>query len=110
MKKNNLKEVPYYEGKPVWYDGYYSDEMRENKPFEETMAIVGFKRGCSSAKMIMKDTNGNEFEAFLKDAVDIIQSSINGIVKGRFCFVKRGANYGICLHYIFPSHQEGGQL
>ena len=101
MRNNNLKEVPYCKGKPVWYEGYYSDETRENEPFEATLSIVGFKRGCSSAKMIMKDPKGNEFEAFLVDAVDIIQSADKGIVNGKFCFVKRGCNYGICMHYNF---------
>lgn len=100
-----MKEVPYYKGKPVWYEGYPSDEMRENKPFEAVLAIVGFKRGCSSAKMIMKDPKGNEFEVFLADAVDIITMAVDGIVTSRFCFVKRGMNYGICLHFIFPSKQ-----
>lgn len=105
MRKNNLKEVPYYKGKPVWYEDDLSDEMRENKPFEATLSIVGFKRGCSSAKMIMKDPEGNEYEAFLADAVDMIQNAGKGIVKGRFCFVKRGCNYGICMYYIFQSKQ-----
>ncbi len=98
MKTNNLKLVPYCESKPVWYEGYYSDEMRENNPFEAKMTIVGFKRGCSSAKMIMFDTKGNEFEVFLKDAIDIIAAAVNGVVTSRFCFVKRGMNYGICMY------------
>ena len=98
MSKNNLKKVPYYNGEPVWYDGYQADEYRANKPFEATMRITYFSRGCSSAKMVMENEFSRQFETFLKDAPDIIRKVADGVVRGTFCFVKRGRNFGIKLY------------
>lgn len=104
MAKKELL-VPFYEGKPCWYDHSRSDERKRNYIFQETFEITGFSRGCSSAKLCMRkvtdnpDEHGwyNRWEVFLTDSINVIENSNKRIVSGKWTFTKRGSNWGIKL-------------
>lgn len=101
--------VPYFEGRPCWWAYDKRDEERPNIPFEETFYIMGFTRGCSSCKMLLRRTadyaiNQDEcaypkidYEVFMSDSTEIIRKMTNGTIKGTFEFCKKGQNYGIRL-------------
>jgi len=105
MKKE--LEIPYFKGKPQYWQGDRNDEMRPNTPFTETLKFLTYSRGNSSAKLIfvkLKDYpkfekdhfyDGIQYEVFMTDIKDIINKMVNGIIEAEFMFVKRGQNFGI---------------
>jgi len=108
MKKE--LEIPYYKGKPQYWQGDRSDEMRPNKPFVETLKFLTYLRGNSSAKLIFVKSedyvkfkndryyDGIRYEVFMTDIKDIIDKMVNGVITDEFVFVKRGQNFGIKLN------------
>ena len=108
MKKE--LEIPYYKGKPQYWQHDRNDELRPNTPFTKTLKFLTYSRGNSSAKLIfvkLKDYdkfekdhfyNGIIYEVFLTDIEDIINKMVNGVITDEFVFVKRGQNFGIKLN------------
>ncbi len=73
------------------------DEWKPNYIFEDELQFSHFSRGRSSVKAIFKDENDFKYEMFVSDFNDVINSQtiVKGKIKGRFYFIKKGANYGL---------------
>ena len=69
-------------------------DWRENEIFEDVLEFEHFSRGRSAAHAIFTRSTGAELTVFLTDVADMIPHFVNGKVKGKFTFCKRGANYG----------------
>jgi len=94
MKKE--LEILHFKGKPQYWQGDRSNEMRPNIPFTETLKFLTYSRGNSSAKLIfvkLKDYgkfgkdhfyNGIKYEVFLTDIEDIINKMVNGVITDEF--------------------------
>lgn len=71
---------------PVW---------EKNSVFEDTLTFVDYCRGRSAAYFEMQRTNGQLVTVFMSDfAKTIVPHMVNGVVTGKFTFVKQGQNYG----------------
>lgn len=92
----------------LWWSGYiFKDkantiplegvEVIENFEFKAVLEFKHFSRGCSSAKAVVEDQEGNTYEVFLGDYADMIELSCHGSIGGIFTFCKKGQNYGIKL-------------
>lgn len=66
----------------------------ENYVFEDTLTYVTWTRGRSSVKFEFKRTDGRMVGMFVSDFSDILRDLVDGKIKGKFTFAKRGANYG----------------
>ncbi|HDR9003031.1 TPA: hypothetical protein QDA99_006606 [Burkholderia vietnamiensis] len=69
-------------------------EWRDNVPFEDALTYSGYGRGRSSATLHFKRSDGTSVQFFMTDFDDIARHMVNGVLAGRFQFVKRGQNYG----------------
>lgn len=69
----------------------------DNHIFKKEMTVDHVTRGRSSAKFILIDEKGIKYEMFLKGFSEMIKKTTikKGKVAGKWCYVKRGANYGI---------------
>lgn len=86
----------------VWWSGMqmymdkYNLHWKDNYEFEDTLKYSGFSRRTSSCNVQFKSINDNkEYTMFMKELDDCIFNLVEGKLKGRFTFVKRGENYGI---------------
>jgi hypothetical protein len=71
---------------------------KENYEFEDSLKLTSMSRGRSAANFNLRsETDGRNYNLFMTDTVDLIQNCEikNGVIKGKWTFVKRGANYGI---------------
>lgn len=68
----------------------------DNHIFEATLRVGEVSRGRSSVKFSMWDDDV-EYEMFAKGFSEMVKTAtiIKGMVTGKWCYVKRGANYGI---------------
>lgn len=71
----------------TWIDNYI---------FEATLSVGEVSRGRSSVKFSMHDETA-EYEMFAKGFSEMVKTAVinKGKVTGKWCYVKRGANYGI---------------
>lgn len=97
MKK--ALKVPFDKNGHMQGYPYNPYEWKDNHEFDAELTLNDFGRGRSSVKFHLNDGNGNTYEMFVTDFVDMCQRVIikKGKVKGTFYFVKRGQNYGIKL-------------
>ena len=78
------------------YMNEYNLHLEDNYEFEDTLIYSGYSRGTSSCTVQFKSINDNkEYAMFMKELDNCIFNLIDGKLKGRFTFVKRGENYGI---------------
>ena len=68
--------------------------MVDNFEFDDVLTLVGSSRGRSSVGFNMRRQNGKTVNVFLSNFVEMCHHMINGVVVGRFTFVKKGANFG----------------
>lgn len=78
----------YPDSNSIWKDNY---------EFEDAMTLTGIVRGCSAANFSLTSKDGKRYIMFMKDLFEACKQGTvsKGKIKGRFCFVKRGMNYGI---------------
>lgn len=64
-----MLEKMIYDGEtPVWYNGYFHNNEKENVPFQATLKLKYFVRSVSSTKMVLADENDSKYEVFVTDA------------------------------------------
>ena len=108
-KKVGDYQIPFDKnGNQVSYAGGGYDVVRlpagvtmvPNFEFDDFLTYVGFERGRSAAHLVFfRNSNGCKVRMFLTDFDAVIRTLpiINGSVKGRWTFRKRGENYGCVL-------------
>ena len=71
-----------------------------NFEFEDVLVFTHFSRGRSSVKAHFRSKYTEvKYEMFISDFEDVLKNNRigNAYVKGKFTFVKKGANYGVKL-------------
>ena len=98
MKKIPEIQIPFRDGNPLNYD-YGSDdiEWKDNAEFYDTLTLYSISRGRSAANFKLIGLDGTSYTMFMKDLFDACTNGTvkKGKIKGVFCFVKRGMNYGV---------------
>jgi hypothetical protein len=100
--KNKKWKMHFVNSTPCRWDGDdYNNERNADDIYELTLEYSGYGRGNSSAVLyfIGENNKGNveHYQVFLSDLEDIINHTVNGSIKGKFKFVKKGRNYGLKL-------------
>lgn len=74
-------------------------EWVPNEPFTDTLTLDRLERGRSAARFWFIGSDGTHYPFFGQGFVDALKqaTSTNGLIRGTFIAVKRGANYGIEL-------------
>jgi hypothetical protein len=70
----------------------------DNIPWDDELTYDDFYRGRSAAGAIFKNAAGQIFTVFMKDLGIFIPHMVNGKIKGKFIYCKRGMNYGVTLY------------
>lgn len=81
-------------------NGILAEIFVPNFEFDDTLLFEYFSRGRSSVKAHFVSCNTNKkYEMFISNLGDVIKANglIEGKIKGKFTFVKKGQNYGIAL-------------
>ena len=77
---------------PIW---------KQNEVFEANLRVESFSRGRSAANFNVKNMQtGAEYTMFLTDFLDLLQKHVldhGETPRLKWCFAKRGANYGIMM-------------
>lgn len=98
-------QIPFDDdGNQLDYNPNYSwnpTNLVDNFIFEDELSYVSFGRGRSSITFSFVRTNGKTVSVFASNLVEFIPHFVNGKIKGRFTFVKKGANFG--CKYLGPS-------
>lgn len=69
-----------------------------NVPFADELKFVGYHTGRYSSMMeFVSNNTGRTYRVFMKDFDDFVPHMINGIVRGKFIFRKRGYKFGLVL-------------
>ncbi len=84
-------------GDQLDYGWHRNLEWRDNFEFEDELTYVSYGRGRSSATFSFKRSNGSEVNVFMSSMNEFIPKIVNGKIRSRFSFVKRGQNYSCCL-------------
>lgn len=87
-ENGNMREYPNHYGDTFW---------RDNDPFHADMQVIGYERGRSAVRVILKDSTERKWPMFISDLVDLIKTSdiLDGKVSGQWVGTKKGQNYGI---------------
>ena len=73
----------------IWKDNYI---------FEGEMELYDVICGNMAPRFLFKDNiTGKRYETFVKCMLDMCKHMQNGIVKGKFTFIKHGEYYGLKL-------------
>lgn len=98
MSKGNY-QIPFdKDGNQLAYpETWRGLEWRDNTPFNDVLTYEGYGRGRSSATLKFKTSLGMRVEFFMSDFDDVVPHMKNGVIRGRFEFVKKGQNYGCKL-------------
>lgn len=102
MKRDKkLIQVPFdKDGNQLHYPEYNTKEYKDNYVFDDKLEFRYFCRGRSAAYALFKSTNINDcrqYTMFLTDLEQIMHKMTNGVISGKFTFVKRGQNFGVSL-------------
>lgn len=82
-------------GKPFEY-GEEGLTFKDNFVWPDTLKIVDYSRGRSSAIFILKSIRTErKYFVFMKDMMEILKYSELGMITGIFTFAKRGTNFGV---------------
>jgi hypothetical protein len=100
-----LSHVDYH-GETRWSDERTADgrgiaiepTMVDNVPWEDELVYMSYYRGRSAAGGTFTNTKGQIFTVFMTDMDKFIPLMINGKIKGKFIYCKRGQNYGVTLY------------
>lgn len=76
-----------------------------NHIFFATMAVDGITRGQSAARFIWVDQEGQRYDMFMTDMVNLLKTNDvrHGVRFGNWTFCKRGANYGLRATNLRPT-------
>lgn len=97
MTKSNYL-IPFdKDGNQQDYPGWGEIDWRQNEPFDDTLTFKNFGRGRSSVTFYFERSNGARVTMFVKDFSEALPHMRKGKLRGTFCFIKRGANYGTKL-------------
>ena len=91
-------QIPFRDGHPSSYDhGTKDTEWRDNAELSDTLTLDRIARGRSAANFKLVGSDGTKYTMFMKDLFDACTNGTvkKGKIKGVFCFVKRGSNYGV---------------
>lgn len=97
MAKGNY-QIPFDKnGNQMSYgDEWFSPTWKDNYEFKDRLEYYGYGRGRSSITMDFKSTtDGKRYSMFISDFDDIVCDLENGIIEGKFTFVKKGRNFGL---------------
>lgn len=128
MKKTKIKQIPHfptkvytpddgwvfngtlshanYAGEKDWAPNpdnsggsiYVEPTMVDNIPWDDELIYDGWYRGRSAAGLVFTNSKGQKFTIFMKDIDSFIPLMVNGKIKHKFIYCKRGANYGVTLY------------
>lgn len=73
---------------------------KDNYEFDDIMIAESINRGRSSATFkFMSELDGRIYNVFMKDVLEMIKYGefMDGKIRGKFTFCKRGTNYGLKL-------------
>lgn len=95
MTKKGQYQIPFdTKGNQLSYvDTYWGRDaiMKDNYEFEDTLVYSGYGRGRSSVTMDFKSkTDEKNYSMFISDFDSVVSEMVNGEVKGKFTFVKKG--------------------
>lgn len=93
-------EIPFdLDGNQLSYpESWKGVVWRDNVPFDGTLVYAGYSRGRSSALIeFLNYADGKRVSMFMTDFDKAARRMTNGMLSGRFRYVKRGQNYGIQL-------------
>lgn len=88
------------EGRFEKIHGNYIEVFVPNFEFEDTLVFTHFSRGRSSVKAHFRSKYTEvRYEMFISDFEDVLKHNRigNSHIRGKFTFVKKGANYGVKL-------------
>jgi hypothetical protein len=78
--------------------GSVSDIELDNYVFEDTLKYDTYSRGRSAGYFhFVSISNGRQYTVFMTDFGKIVENMVRGVVKGKFTFCKRGANFGMIM-------------
>lgn len=80
------------------YPSYYSDTKEPNSIFNDSLVYDTYYRGRSSVEIILKSIiNNNTYSMTISQFHNILKHNMikDGVITGRFTFIKRGANYSL---------------
>ncbi len=110
MKKIGQYQVPFdssgnqmhYAAKTPYYYNYEPSvcvHWVPNFEFEDKLVFSNQVASGRSAKYLLltSKTTGKKYTMFVKDLLEAIMVTTisKGVIKGTFCFQKRGSNYGV---------------
>lgn len=99
-KSSGQYQIPFdKDGSQLHYQGHPRQETTwvDNHDFEDTLTFSDYSRGRSAAYFHLTRADGRGVTMFLKELTEAIPYMVNGILVGRFRFIKRGENYGCML-------------
>lgn len=82
-----------YDSEHTYYDSGLN--LVPNYEFDATLRYEDYYRGRSSVSFMLVDEANNRYSVFLSDFTEMLPHMVGGVIKGKFTFVKKGANYGI---------------
>jgi hypothetical protein len=97
MKKTGDYKIPFRNGNQLDYEYFCTNpgiEWLDNFEFEDELTFKHYGRGRSSVTFTLERTNGKTVSMFVSDFSDAVPKLVDGKLKGRFTFVKKGTNYG----------------
>lgn len=102
MKKTGDYKIPFRDGNQMEYEFNYYKDGKLNSPilvdnfeFEDELEFIDYGRGRSSVTFTFERlSNAKTVSMFVSDFSGAIPHMINGKLKGKFTFVKKGQNYG----------------
>jgi len=97
-KKTGDYEIPFDKnGNQLDYDGWGVHERVANHEFTDTLTFKSASRGRSAVGFEFARKDGRTVNVFLRDMEKWIHTLRDGVISGKFTFIKRGANYGCTL-------------
>lgn len=90
-------QIPFRGDFLMHYPGYYDDIVwKDNYEFSDILEYVEYGKGRSSTVFYFKSkTDGKSYSMFVSDFDSIVNNMMNGVIEGKFTFVKKGQNYGL---------------
>lgn len=95
-----------YVGETRWSDQKTEDGrwiklapiMIDNVSWDDELVYDSFYRGRSAAGTLFTNSKGQRFTVFMTDLDKFIPLMVQGKIKGKFIYCKRGKNYGVTLY------------
>lgn len=93
MEEYTRRTYPELEERTFWNEEFF---WRKNYQFDDELEYAGYSKGRSSVRVkFVSTTTGERYSMTISNFDDIAKFLVAGKLKGRFTFVKQGANYGL---------------